>query len=45
MAPITLDHIVKRYPDGQLAVDDQQQGTRPAVLVCHEGPGLDDHAK
>jgi dienelactone hydrolase len=30
---------------GQLAVDDQLEGTRPAVLVCHEGPGLDDHAK
>jgi dienelactone hydrolase len=30
---------------GQLAVDDQQEGQRPAVLVCHEGPGLDDHAK
>ena len=30
---------------GRLAVDDSQQGTRPAVLVCHEGPGLDDHAK
>ena len=30
---------------GQLAVDDQLQGARPAVLVCHEGPGLDDHAK
>jgi len=30
---------------GQLAVDDQLDATRPAVLVCHEGPGLDDHAK
>jgi len=30
---------------GQLAVDDQVEGPRPAVLVCHEGPGLDDHAK
>jgi dienelactone hydrolase len=30
---------------GQLAVDDQLEGTRPAVLVCHEGPGLDDNAK
>ena len=23
----------------------QVEGQRPAVLVCHEGPGLDDHAK
>lgn len=30
---------------GQLAVDDSMPGTRPAVLVCHEGNGLTDHAK
>jgi dienelactone hydrolase len=30
---------------GYLAVDDTQPGRRPAVLVCHEGPGLDDHAQ
>ena len=30
---------------GYLAVDDEQTGRRPAVLVAHEGPGLDDHAK
>jgi dienelactone hydrolase len=30
---------------GYLAVDDAQPGRRPAVLVCHEGPGLDDHAR
>jgi len=30
---------------GYLAVDDTQPGRRPAVLVCHEGPGLDDHAR
>ncbi len=30
---------------GHLAYDDTVEGTRPAVLVCHEGPGLDDHAK
>jgi dienelactone hydrolase len=30
---------------GHLAVDDSQPGRRPAVLVCHEGPGLDEHAK
>ena len=27
---------------GTLAVDDARTGTRPAVLVCHEGPGLAD---
>jgi dienelactone hydrolase len=30
---------------GQLAVDDQLEGARPGVLLCHEGPGLDDNAK
>ena len=30
---------------GQLAVDDTRNGARPAVLVSHEGGGLDDHAK
>ena len=30
---------------GYLAVDDRRAGRRPAVLVSHEGPGLDDHAK
>jgi dienelactone hydrolase len=30
---------------GHLAYDDGVDGTRPAVLVCHEGPGLDEHAK
>ena len=30
---------------GHLAVDDARTGRRPAVLVCHEGPGLDEHAK
>ncbi|MCU1392102.1 MAG: dienelactone hydrolase [Ilumatobacteraceae bacterium] len=29
---------------GRLAVDRDRTGTRPAVLVCHEGPGLSDHA-
>jgi dienelactone hydrolase len=29
---------------GYLAVPDGS-GPRPGVLVCHEGPGLDDHAK
>lgn len=30
---------------GQLAVDDDRLGPRPGVLVAHEGPGLNDHAK
>lgn len=30
---------------GHLAVDDELSGARPAVLVCHEGPGLSDHAR
>jgi dienelactone hydrolase len=30
---------------GHLALDDERTGSRPAVLVCHEGPGLDEHAK
>ena len=30
--------------DRHLARPDEV-GPRPAVLVCHEGPGLDDHAK
>jgi dienelactone hydrolase len=30
---------------GHLAIDDEQSGPRPGVLVCHEGPGLDEHAK
>ncbi len=30
---------------GHLAVDDQRPGTKPAVLVSHEGPGLEGHAK
>ena len=30
---------------GHLAVDDERPGPRPGVLVCHEGPGLDEHAK
>jgi dienelactone hydrolase len=30
---------------GQLAVDDSTTAKRPAVLVSHEGGGLDDHAK
>lgn len=30
---------------GYLALDEQQEGRRPAVLVAHGGLGLDDHAK
>jgi dienelactone hydrolase len=30
---------------GHLAVDRDREGLRPAVLVCHEGPGLGDNAK
>jgi len=30
---------------GTFAVDEYQPGPRPAVLVCHEGPGMDDHVK
>ncbi len=30
---------------GHLAFDDTRAGPRPAVLVSHEGPGLDQHAK
>jgi dienelactone hydrolase len=30
---------------GHLAVDEFRIGPRPAVLVCHEGPGLSEHTK
>ena len=30
---------------GQLAVDEYRPGPRPCVLVCHEGPGLDEHVR
>jgi dienelactone hydrolase len=38
-------HLGDKSLLGHLAVDDERAGPRPAVLVCHEGPGLDDHAK
>lgn len=30
---------------GYLAVDRDHEGSRPGVLVCHEGPGLGDHER
>ncbi|HEX3462383.1 MAG TPA: dienelactone hydrolase family protein [Acidimicrobiales bacterium] len=30
---------------GHLAIDEYRPGPRPAVLVCHEGSGLDEHVK
>jgi dienelactone hydrolase len=30
---------------GQFAVDDHRPGPRPAVLLCHEGLGIDEHVK
>ncbi len=30
---------------GRLAVDEYRAGPRPCVLLCHEGPGLDEHVK
>jgi dienelactone hydrolase len=30
---------------GHLAYDETAAGPRPAVLLCHEGPGLDDHVR
>ena len=30
---------------GTFVVDDMAPGPKPAVLVCHEGPGMDDHVK
>jgi dienelactone hydrolase len=30
---------------GELSVDDATDAPRPAILVCHEGNGLSDHAK
>ena len=30
---------------GRLAYDETQSGKRPAVLLCHEAPGIDDNVK
>jgi dienelactone hydrolase len=30
---------------GHVAYDEARTGARPAVLLCHEGPGLDDHVR
>src|SRR5436853_4280853 len=30
---------------GRLAYDDAHRGSRPAVLLCHEAPGIDDNVK
>jgi len=30
---------------GRLAVDEYRPGPRPCVLLCHEGPGLDEHVR
>ena len=46
MRTANLEYTVDgREMVGYLAVDDQQHGRRPAVLVAHGGLGLDDHAK
>ena len=38
-------HIAGRRLLGHLAYDDTLPGKRPAVLLCHEGGGLDDNVK
>src|ERR1700761_4165261 len=38
MAPITLDHITKRYPDGQLAVNDFNLAIGDGEFVILVGP-------
>src|SRR6201985_2624136 len=38
MAPITLDHITKRYPDGQLAVNDINLDIADGEFVILVGP-------
>src|ERR1700742_719282 len=38
MAPITLDHITKRYPDGQVAVSDFNLAIADGEFVILVGP-------
>jgi dienelactone hydrolase len=38
-------HAEGRRLVGHLAYDDARNGKRPAVLLCHEGGGLDDNVK
>lgn len=38
-------HIDGRRHVGHLAVDRSLPNGRPGVLVCHEGPGISDHAR
>jgi hypothetical protein len=39
-----IDYQVDRqHFVGRLALDEYRVGPRPPVLVCHEGPGLDEH--
>jgi dienelactone hydrolase len=38
-------HVEGRRLLGHLAYDDTSTGKRPAVLLCHEGGGLDDNVK
>src|ERR1700756_2594000 len=38
MAPITLDHITKRYPDGSLAVNDFNLAIKDGEFVILVGP-------
>ncbi len=44
-----IEDIEYRYEGirlvGQIAVDDKRAGTRPSVLVAHDGMGLSDHPK
>lgn len=38
-------HVDGQRMVGRLVVDEYRPGPRPAVLVCHEGSGLDEHVK
>jgi dienelactone hydrolase len=49
MPPVHIEDIAYDFDGtemiGHLAYDDSHTGRRPAVLLSHEGPGLDDHVK